>query len=153
MSHGSVPKKKVEIKQKFKMVNTLRLGLSKFDEVIKPEAVKLKKAFDAVDNQSRKSSKSINASVNEDKNTIRVFKNDLGSHVSDIDDFEGPSSKPKLITKKEEVVQPVPVKKEEEKKGLFGDYSFAKSQEEGSKDSVNQESGLAGYKFSVASIA
>jgi hypothetical protein len=40
------PKKKDGIKQKFKMVNTLRLGLSKFDEVIKPESVKIKKAFE-----------------------------------------------------------------------------------------------------------
>ena len=38
------PKKKNEIKQKFKMVNTLRLGLSKFDEVIKPETVRIVKA-------------------------------------------------------------------------------------------------------------
>ena len=85
------PKKKDGIKQKFKMVNTLRLGLSKFDEVIKPESVKIKKAFE-VDKQSQASgNQSRSGSIHEDKKTVRVFKNDLGSQVECIDQ---PSEKP-----------------------------------------------------------
>lgn len=93
------PKKKDGIKQKFKMVNTLRLGLSKFDEVIKPESVKIKKAFE-VDKQSQASgNKSRSGSIPEDKKTVRVFKNDLGSYV---EGNEQPCEKPKLVSKIDE---------------------------------------------------
>jgi hypothetical protein len=40
------------VKQKFKMVNTLRLGLSKFDEVITPEMSKIKKAINFADKEN-----------------------------------------------------------------------------------------------------
>lgn len=139
-----MPKTKNEVKHKFKMVNTLRLGLSKFDEVITPEVNKIKKALVFADNQSQASCTSKAGSVADPEGNkyVRVFKNDLGSQV-EVEDPQPIIAKPRL----EEKELPKPAQ-EEDKQGLFGNYSFARSQDEGSKESA--KGGLASYKFSVA---
>lgn len=122
----SAPKKSQQtVQNKFKMVNSLRMGLSKFDEVITPEVSKLKKAMLQIDKVNDNPSINSNHSKSgsgigdqNDKKYVRVFKNDLGSQVDVTVHNEAPKV-PQQVPKPEEE------KKESKGGSVFGNYNFA----------------------------